>query len=44
MKQKLKSIVETLILCARKGLALRGHRDYCKHIEEGPHAKLRALL
>ena len=32
-KQKLKSIVETIILCARQGIALRGHRDDWKHIK-----------
>ena len=37
-KQKLKSIVETIILCARQEIALRGHRDDWKHIKEVPHA------
>ena len=37
-KQKLKSIVETIILCGRQGIALRGHRNDWKHIKEVPHA------
>ena len=28
------SIVEAIILCGRQGLALRGHRDDTKHVEQ----------
>ena len=37
-KQKLKSIAETIIFCGRQGIALRGHRDDWKHLEESPHS------
>ena len=34
----LRSIVEAVILCARQGLALRGHRDDSTHVESAPLA------
>jgi hypothetical protein len=37
-REKLKSIVETIIFCGRQGIALRGHRDDWKHLDEVPHA------
>ena len=37
-KQKLKSIVETILLCGRQEIALRGHRDDWNHVKEVPHA------
>lgn len=36
VEEKLKSIAETVIFCGRQGLALRGHRDDLKHLEESP--------
>ena len=33
-REKLKSIAETVIFCGRQGIALRGHRDDWKHVEE----------
>ncbi len=35
---KLASIAETVLFCARQGLAFRGHRDDGPSIEENPHA------
>ena len=43
----LRSIVEAVILCARQGLALRGHRDDSTHVESAPlanHGNFLALL
>ena len=37
-KQKLKSIADTVIFCGRQGIALRGHRDDWKHVDEHSHA------
>ncbi len=37
-REKLKSIAETVIFCGRQGIALRGHRDDWKHLEEAPSA------
>ena len=37
-RKMLKSIVETVIFCGRQGIALRGHRDDWKHIEEAPQS------
>ena len=44
---KLRSIVETVLLCGRQGIALRGHRDDQTHVESGPlsnHGNFLALL
>ena len=44
---KLRSIVETVILCGRQGIALRGHRDDQTHVESDPlsnHGNFLALL
>lgn len=46
-RQKLISIVETVIFCGRQGIALRGHRDDQIHLEEAPsanHGNFQALL
>lgn len=43
----LRSIVETIILCGRQGVALRGHRDDSTHVELDPlsnHGNFLALL
>ena len=32
-REKLKSIAETVILCGRQGISLRGHRDDRRHLE-----------
>ena len=43
----LRSIVETVILCGRQGMALRGHRDDRTHVEFDPlsnHGNFIALL
>ena len=43
----LRSIVEAVMLCARQGLALRGHRDDSTHVESAPlanHGNFLALL
>ena len=37
-KQKIKSIVQTIIFCGRQGLALRGHRDDFKVVQQFPSA------
>lgn len=37
-REKLKSIAETVILCGRQGISLRGHRDDRRHLEESPYA------
>ena len=37
-KQKLMSIAETVIFCGCQGIALRGHRDNWKNLEEMPHS------
>ena len=37
-RKKIKSIVETIILCGRQGIALRGHRDDSKHLQQAPFA------
>ena len=37
-RAKMKSIVRTVLLCGRQGLALRGHRDDWKQLQECPHA------
>ena len=44
---KLKSIVETVILCGRQGIPLRGHRDDNPHVQQDPlanHGNFLALL
>ena len=44
---KLKSIAETIILCGRQGIALRGHRDDGTHTDCDPltnHGNFLALL
>lgn len=33
-RKKLKSIAETVVLCGRQGIALRGHRDDWKHVSD----------
>ena len=33
-KEKLKRIAETVIFCGQQGIALRGHHDDWKHVEE----------
>lgn len=46
-REKLKSIVETVIFCGRQGIALRGHRDDHTCLEDVPHTnpgKFIALL
>ena len=45
--QKLHSIVETIVLCGRQNIALRGHRDSTMDVEHTPnaqHGNFRALL
>ena len=44
---KLQSIVETVILCGRQGIALRGHRDDRPYVDCDPltnHSNFLALL
>ncbi len=44
---KLKSIVETIILCGRQGMPLRGHHDDKPHVQQNPlanHGNFLALL
>lgn len=36
-RELLKSVAETVILCGRQGLTLRGHRDDWKWLEKTPH-------
>ena len=46
-RRKLKSICETIILCGRQGIALRGHRDDRVHLQQDPqenHGNFQALL
>lgn len=43
-RQKLKSIVEIVIFCGRQGIALRGHRDDWKHLDNLPHANPRNFI
>ena len=35
-REKIKSIAETVIFCGRQGIALRGHRDDWKHLNDLP--------
>ena len=37
-RQKIKSIAETILFCGHQGIALRGHRDDWKHVDEAPHS------
>ena len=41
-KQKLKSIADTVIFCGCRGIALRGHRDDWKHVDE--HTPIQVIL
>ena len=46
-RQKLRSIVETIVLCGRQNIPLRGHRDNTLDIEcseSSTHGNFRALL
>ena len=46
-RAKLMSIAETVILCGRQGIPLRGHHDDWKHLQEAPflnHGNFLALL
>ena len=36
-RQLLKSIADTIILCGRQGIALRGHRDTLKNVDLDSH-------
>ena len=33
-RQKLRSIIKTVVLCGKQNIALRGHRDGSSHIDE----------
>ncbi len=37
-RKKINSIAETAIFCGRQGIALRGHRDDWKHLDELPNS------
>ena len=37
-RNKLNAIVRAVIFCGRQGIALRGHRDDWKHLDDRPHA------
>ena len=37
-REKLCSIVDTIITCGKQGIPLRGHRDDRKHDQSNPHA------
>ena len=48
-RQKLSSIIKTIVLCGRQNIALRGHCDNATDIEKDPlnteyHGNFRALL
>ena len=43
-RQKLHSIVETVVLCGRQNIPLRGHRDSTMDVEHTPNGNFRALL
>ena len=46
-RQKLHSIVETIVLCGRQNIALHGHRDSTmdvEHTSSAQHGNFRALL
>ena len=48
-RQKLGSIVKTIVLCGRQNIPLRGHRDSATHLERdiegtGNHGNFLALL
>ena len=46
-RQKLHSIVETVVLCGRQNIPLRGHQDSTMDVEQTPnaqHGNFRALL
>ena len=36
-RKKIESVAETIILCGRQGISLRGHRDDWKRLEDSPH-------
>ena len=38
-RQKLCSVVETIVLCGRQGIPLRGHRDSTMDVEYTPNAQ-----
>ena len=38
-RQKLRSIVETIVLCGRQNMSLRGHRDSMMDVEHTPDAQ-----
>ena len=37
-RSKLKAVARAVVFCGRQGLALGGHRDDWKHLDETPHA------
>ena len=45
-RQKLRSIIKTVVLCGKQNIALQGHRDDLSHIEEasGNQGNFQALL
>ena len=44
-RQLLTSIIKTIIFCGKQNIALRGHRDDLKHLQEsGNHGNFHALL
>ena len=45
-RQKLRSIIKTVVLCGKQNIALRGHRDGSSHIDEasGNSENFQALL
>ena len=47
-RKKIQSIIETIILCGRQNISLRGHRDHGTHLEHvchcGGHGNFWALL
>ena len=45
-RQKLRSIIKTVVLCGKQNMALRGHRDDSSHLDEssGNSGNFQALL
>ena len=45
-RQKLRSIIKTVVLCGKQNMALRGHRDELSHLDEssGNPGNFQALL
>ena len=44
-REVLKSIIKTVIVCGKQNIALRGHRDDLKHLQQpGNHGNFHALL